>query len=198
MIDPHLASPGPPETVSDRDLLVAVAAGAMGLFDPFVDRYARRLHAFLFRQTGDRQRAEDLLQDVFVKAIRAARSGHGPRHPDATAWMFTLARHAVIDDRRARSARPLMLTGDAADLDERRHPPPDRALERADEQAVLERALQTLPDDQREAVLLRVYGELTYVQMSEVLAVAEGTLKSRVAAGLARLRDVLPDPKEGL
>ena len=112
--------------------------------------------------------------------------------------MFTLARHAVIDDRRARSARPLMLTGDAADLDERRHPPPDRALERADEQAVLERALQTLPDDQREAVLLRVYGELTYVQMSEVLAVAEGTLKSRVAAGLARLRDVLPDPKEGL
>ena len=200
---PKMIDPDPPPSdaaaiggVSDRCLLESFAAGNLDLFDAFVDRYSRRLHAFLFRQIGDRQWAEDLLQDTFIKAVRAARDGRGPTRDDATAWMFTIARRVTIDAQRAAASRPIQLTnvhGHADQAGAPLGPPPEAATQEAERTAELERALRALPPDQRDAVLLRVYGEMTFAEVAEVVGAVEGTVKSRVYTGLARLRLLLSE-----
>jgi RNA polymerase sigma-70 factor (ECF subfamily) len=176
------------ESNDDAALLNAVAAGDRGLFDIFVGRYRDRLYRFLWHQVGDAHRAEDLLQEVFLKSIRAARVGRGPRGADAAAWLFTIARRTVIDYRRACSARPLTLVADSGVLDARRSPPPSELALQEEAVDEAEAALSELPADQREAVVMRVYGELNFRQIGEIVGAPEATIKSRVYAGLAALR----------
>ena len=177
----------------DAAALEALAAGDLAHFDALVGRHRGRLFGFLWNQTGDAQRAEDLLQETFLRAVNAARSGLGPRNPDATAWLFTIARRLVIDERRRRSARPLRIVDDSRALDPRRQRAADDALVAAEEHERAAAALAALPEAQREAVSLRVHGGLSFRQMGEAVGEPEGTVKSRVYAGLAALRDALGD-----
>ncbi len=176
------ASPG---TTGDVDRLVIMRArkGDADAFRQIVDHYDARLRALAFRMVGDRDRMDDVLQEAYVKAFRSL-----PRFKGEAAlgtWLYRITYNACIDDLRSRK--------DAVSLDDRietadgRPGPDDVAITRGD----LAAALNSLPPDQRAAVLLVDADGMDYAEAAEVLGVAEGTIASRLSRARSALRAVL-------
>ena len=175
-------------TAGDIDHLVVARArrGDHRAFAQIVDHYDHRLRGLAFRLLGDRDRMDDVLQEAYVKAFRAL-----PRFKGESAlgtWLYRIVYNACIDDLRARKVAVSLDDGTGAP--ERADPrpgPADIAVERGD----LAAALDTLPPDQRAAVLLvDAYG-LDYDEAAEVLGVATGTIGSRLSRARAALRTLL-------
>ena len=174
----------------DVDHLVVARArrGDHRAFAQIVDHYDHRLRGLAFRLLGDRDRMDDVLQEAYVKAFRAL-----PRFKGESAlgtWLYRIVYNACIDDLRSRKAAVSL--DDGGDGPERADPrpgPADIAVERGD----LAAALDTLPPDQRAAVLLvDAYG-LDYDEAADVLGVATGTIGSRLSRARAALRGLLRD-----
>ena len=133
--------------------------------------------------------AEDAVQDAFLAAWRTAAS-FDARRGKAQTWLLTLVHRRAVDVVRReerRRADPLddlpVATGESTE---------EEAELRAQRRAV-QSALAQLPDDQREALQLSYYGGLTQAELADRLGIPLGTVKSRVFAGLAKLRQLLAD-----
>ena len=176
-----------PATDSDESLMLAWAGGSAAAFEPLYARHRAPLHRFLFRQLRDAALADELFQDVWQRVI-ASRAGWRPDALFAT-WLYRIAHNRLNDHWRALRHRP------AAPVDAER-----RTLEVADpdnperhassEQAAsqLQRALDELPPEQREAVLLRLQGELSLEEIGELTGVGRETVKSRLRYAMDKLR----------
>ena len=126
--------------------------------------------------SGDRSRAQDAVHQVFLKAIE---NGSVSQAINKKAYLFASVRNAVMTDAKVRDRNmPL-------DVDSEWFSPPDRDY--AGEQN-LRRALGELPDDQREVIVLHVWGELTFSEIADLLGVSSNTAASRYRYALAKLR----------
>lgn len=150
--------------------------------DQLYRQHGAALLLFAFAMTGDRSRAQDALHQVFLKLIEHGDLG---RASDQKAYLFGCVRNAVLDElKRHDRNRPL---DDSAWFS-----PPDRDY--AAEQN-LRHALAALPHDQREIVVLHVWGELTFAQIADLLKISSNTAASRYRYGLSKLRELML-PKE--
>ncbi len=190
-VDNHTA-PGaqarPPCT--DAHLLAAIAADEQEAFTIFYDRHHRLAYHLAHRLLGDHEAAEEVVQEVFLAVWRRAGS-FDPARGVARAWLFTSVRHAAVSRTRGRWAHERR----AVPLDTQRllattHDPASLA-EAGERRALIRAGLATLPDAQREAVLLTYFEGLTGSQLAAQTAVALGTAKRRLQLGRARLRDAL-------
>jgi RNA polymerase sigma-70 factor (ECF subfamily) len=185
--------------VDDRELMMEARGGSRAAFSALVARYERRLIAYFHRQCGDLDLAEDCAQEVFVRLFRT-RDRYGPQARFAT-FLFTIARNYWIDVVRARSVRPrerqLQEMGERdgedplAGIMTTSQPEPPEQAEQNEEVDRLRRALDHLPRGQREVVLLGVIEALPYSEVSRILGIPIGTVKSRVHAAVRSLRHVL-------
>lgn len=162
--------------------MLEVQAGEVWQLGTLFDRHHAGLFRYAVRMTGDRSRADDLVQEIFCRMLRyreTFRSGYG-----FTTWMYRIARNAHID--RARKGKWEM-PSDAA-----REPavPPSAELEQQQDMALLRQALQRLPEQQRELLILARFEQLPYDQIAEVLGVETGTVKTRVHRAIKQLRDI--------
>jgi RNA polymerase sigma-70 factor (ECF subfamily) len=185
-----------PHDESDEKLMRRFQAGDARAFETLVRRHRSALWNFLLRHVGDRARAEDLLQDTLLRAVKA--SGEWVDRAKVTTWLFTIARNLATDEvRRAvhRRAEPLDGRGGDAPAPIDRvaadDPPPDAAAEGALLRPRLEAALAALPAEQREVFLLREQGGLGFREIAEVTGVPENTVKSRMRYALEGLRRTL-------
>lgn len=190
--------------MDDRTLMLQVSRGSRSAFSVLVERHSGRLISFFYRQSGDRELAEDCTQEVFVRLFRS-RERYGPTASFAT-FLYTIARNYWIDVVRARRVRPRETslgshgaegTGDvlawqALSTD----PGPSESAQTTEQVGRLRRALGTLSEGQRDAVLLGVIEGLPYVDVAQILGVPVGTVKSRVHAAIQSLRRVLTPPGE--
>ena len=185
-----------PHEESDERLMRRFQAGDARAFETLVRRHRTALWNFLLRHVGDRARAEDLLQDTLLRAVKA--SGDWVDRARVTTWLFTIARNLATDEvRRAvhRRAESLDGGGDDApapiDRVAAEDPPPDASAEGALLRPRLEAALAALPVEQREVFLLREQGGLGFREIAEVTGVPENTVKSRMRYALEGLRKAL-------
>jgi RNA polymerase sigma factor (sigma-70 family) len=175
----------------DDALLAGMAAGDREAAAIFVRRHAAAVTGAAFQVVRDRAMAEDVAQEAFLKAWRAAAT-YDPRRGSARAWLLSISRNAAIDLVRVRRAAPLgpdALTGllaGAAILSA----PDDHLVEQA-EAVEVRHALDRLPEDQRRAVLLAAVAGLSAAQVGEIEGVPLGTAKSRIRKALVRMRDTL-------
>lgn len=144
--------------------------------DDFVaifDRHSVAVHAYLARRTGS-QHAEDLFADVWLQAFRSRRA-YDPAWPDARGWLYGIARHCLR--RHWRELRPPI-----ADSPLRHDPWPDvdRRLDAASSLVLLGPALDTLPDEDREVLLLAAWEDLTPSEIAVALGVPAGTVRWRL------------------
>jgi RNA polymerase sigma factor (sigma-70 family) len=133
--------------------------------------YHESLVRLLYRRTGDRERAEDLAQDVFVRALETP-----PLNPKP--WLFAVALNLVRDEgrRAALHVRKLqLLKGDGASA-----PAPDALLERRERAAAVHAALATLGEKEREALLLKAEG-FSYDEIAAALGLAKGAIGTTLA-----------------
>ena len=176
---------------SDEALMLAYAAGDAAAFEQLYARHRGRLYRYLLRQLRDNTLADEVFQDVWQRVI-SARAGWKPDAGFAT-WLYTIAHHRLGDHWRSLKHRPAA----PADADERTArvadpDTPERVLSEFERRRQLQLALDDLPEEQREVLLLRLEQELTLEEIAEVTGVGRETVKSRLRYAMDKLRARLP------
>ncbi len=183
----------------DQPLVSRCLDGDEAAWEELVRQHTRQVYGLCFRFTNSTQEAQDLTQEVFLrvfKTIKTFRSTEGSFHT----WLARVTRNLLIDHyRRTRQERvtdsieeqlPMLEeAGGAAPVR------PDQALAGREATAILQATLQKLSPDLREAVILRDLQEMEYREIAEVLAIPEGTVKSRINRGRAELARLLRKQK---
>jgi RNA polymerase sigma-70 factor, ECF subfamily len=168
----------------------------MAVADPVVAWRELRgpLAGFIARRVADPQDAEDVLQEVMLRIHR-----HGDelaRADRVAAWVHRIARNAIVDHYRRRGARPELPGGAADELEEREDGSlgePASEVLRRELAACLRPLIQTLPKNQREALVLTEFEGLTQIEAARRLGISVSGAKARVQRGRAQLRALLLD-----
>jgi RNA polymerase sigma-70 factor (ECF subfamily) len=170
---------------SDGELIVRAGTGDRSAFEDLYRRYARPVFGLALRRLGDRGRAEDAVQETFASVWRSARTYRPERGPGAP-WLYAVARNAIVDRSRVRSdtvAEPPELVSEEAGPDER--------TEQNWVAWRVHRALEELPEREREVVALAYWSGLSQSEVAEFLQLPLGTVKTRTRAALSRLAGLL-------
>jgi RNA polymerase sigma-70 factor (ECF subfamily) len=170
---------------TDAELIQRAATGDRDAFEDLYRRYARPVFGLALRRLGDRGRAEDAVQETFASIWRSASSYRPERGPGAP-WLYAVARNAIVDRARARYETPTEVPDVPAD----EAGPPDKA-ERSWVAWRVHRALEGLPEREREVIALAYWSELSQSEVAEFLGIPLGTVKTRTRAALARLAEIL-------
>ena len=177
--------------LSDEAIVALIARGEQSALAELYDRFGRPAYGLALRIVRDRALAEDVVQEAFLGIWRSSRR-FVPEKARASTWILTLVHRRAVDlvrredRRRADTLDAAVETGGDATDEEAW-----LKLERERVQA----ALRALPDQQREAIELAYYGGFTQTELAERLGQPLGTIKSRMFAGLARLRELLGEPE---
>ncbi|MBE0409907.1 MAG: sigma-70 family RNA polymerase sigma factor [Anaerolineales bacterium] len=179
---------------TDEALFNGLRNGEQDCLVEMVARFHAPLFKYLYRVTGNQQTAEDLVQEAFIRVIKF----QGETPVSFKAWAYTIARNLARDYFRSATYRQeasdnmdaeVRLTGSTISTVEL------AALE-ADERIEVSRALQRLPNDQREVLVLRFYHDLRLEEIAEITSSPLGTVKSRLYHALKKLKGFL-ESKEG-
>lgn len=203
--------PEPPR--ADAALVAAVAGGSEDALAALYDRYAAALHATALRLTGDRQAAEDVVQEVFLTLWNRA-DRFDPAVGSLAAWLGTIARNRAVDRLRAAGRRPRLVSLGGIGEDDAGSEALERALharggegvaaaagavdpaaayEATEAREAIRAALGMMPELEREVILLAYRDDLTQSEIAARLGWPLGTVKTRTRRALARLRGTLAD-----
>lgn len=156
-------------------------------YQQLYEAYGRVVLNYLVRLTGgDRHRAEDILQETFIRAWRHPEA-HGTNGEWSRPWLLTVARRIAIDQVRAAASRPLHVGDDRLEDRANVNDEYERLVDRDEMRA----ALDSLPERFRDVLYEIYFKDRSVDQAAEALNVAPGTIKSRTFYGLRALRDVL-------
>ena len=192
-----------PQDPSDEELLRRFDDGDADAFETLVRRYERPLYNFILRSVRRRERADELLQDVFMKVVQ--RSGEFKGNSKFSTWLYTIARNLCIDHSRKMVFRrhksldapgrsspgedgPTLLDRTAADS-----PDVDRVAIANDLRQRIQASVEELPDEQREVFLMRQVQGLPFKEIARIVDVPENTVKSRMRYALERLQRALAE-----
>jgi RNA polymerase sigma-70 factor (ECF subfamily) len=177
--------------LSDEALVALVARADEDALAELYDRVSRIAYGLALRVLRDERHAEDAVQEAFLQVWRSAATFRAER-AKASTWILTLVHRRAVDlVRREERRQADPLTDDSA-LGEAPEDTEEAAWLRFERERV-QAALKELPDVQREALELAYYGGFSQSELAERLGVPLGTIKSRMFAGLARLRELLDD-----
>jgi RNA polymerase sigma-70 factor, ECF subfamily len=182
--------------LADPELVDLVAAGDAHALEVLYDRYSRAVFSFALRMLGERTVAEELVQEVFFRAWKQARTFSEGRGTFIT-WLLSITHNMAIDEIRRRNRRPqradsadpvLMLTNVR---DENPSVEDQAMMVSIREQITL--AMAALPEAQRSAIELAYFGGLTQREIAELQNEPLGTIKTRMRLAVRKLRDHLDD-----
>jgi RNA polymerase sigma-70 factor (ECF subfamily) len=184
----------PAGTPPDEELIARVRWHEEPALATIYDRYSRLIYMIALRIVGDRESAEEVMQDVFQAVWQSA--GSFQPSGNFSAWLIGIARHRAIDATRSRRHRA---RAREELLDDQRVAGQGGADDYADVlmlRAVMRAALAELPASQRQAIELGYYGGLTHTEIAARLGEPVGTVKSRMRLGLIKLRAILKTLEE--
>jgi RNA polymerase sigma-70 factor (ECF subfamily) len=182
----------------DEALIALYRAGDRASFAELVSRYERELFHFLVRFLGDRAAAEDVFQETFLQIHQSAENFDTQRR--FRPWLFTIAANKARDLIRSnarRPANPLQASinsgedesGEFIDLMKSAEPMPDAPLQRRELQLKVQVTVTHMPDHLREILLLSYFHQFPYKQISDILDIPLGTVKSRLHTAVAHFAD---------
>lgn len=176
--------------VNDEQLLVAIRERDEGAIATLYDRYGGLAFGLAFRILNDRNAAEDVVQDAFFSVWRRAVSFEVGRG-SARTWLLSIVHHRAIDRLRgtagrARQDAPLEDYEYALSVED-----PWREVSRSVQRDVLQRSLNTLPNEQRVAIEMAYFSGYTQQEIATTMHVPVGTIKGRLRIGLQKLRVLL-------
>lgn len=182
---------------TDEALVQAVLDGDRDAFGDLVERYQGRLVNYLFRLLRDLDEAHDVAQEVFFKVYQAL-DRFDPRFRFST-WLFRVGQNAAIDVIRKRRLKLVSLTrGDEGDEGREWELPsgergPYGALRNVERGVAIDQAIAGLPEEYRELITLRHYGELSYDDIASVKDMPLGTVKNKLFRGRQMLKERLSE-----
>jgi RNA polymerase sigma-70 factor (ECF subfamily) len=177
------------EAYSDEKLMLAYAGGDLRAFDTLYARSRGLLYRFILRSVPDRASADELFQETWSRLI-ASRERYRVEAKFST-WLLQIAHNLIIDSfRRARPQAGAEETENVLrELDVPEHERPEQVLSEFEQRRRLQLALDGLPDEQREAFLLRVEGALGLAEIAQITGAGQETVKSRLRYAFAKIRE---------
>lgn len=193
---PTIPSAGLPATVSndDRQLIQESLAGRTEAFGQLVVRYQDRLFGALLRILDSHDDARDVAQDAFVLAYQKLGTFRG--NSAFYSWLFRIAMNTAASHRRKSGRRTASVdstrerTG-SEPADSRPETRPAHAIELAERQAIVNRALQELSEEFRTVIVLKEIEDLPYEEIAEIVGIPIGTVRSRIHRARSELREKL-------
>ena len=180
--------------LADENLISFVGRGDAEAFTILYDRHGRAAFSLAYRVMGERQAAEDLVQDAFLKLWRSATS-YRPERGSVRTWLLSIVRNRGINQIRSQASR--RSTQERVEASAPRSQPSEAFAEtwRNSQRDRVRDALNTLPPEQLKVLELAYFSGYTHVQVSELLDVPLGTMKGRMRLGLKKMRDYFEHPK---
>ncbi|HEX6614769.1 MAG TPA: sigma-70 family RNA polymerase sigma factor [Gemmatimonadales bacterium] len=192
--------------LSDQEVVLQAREGREAAYRELIRRYERPIFALIFRMVRDRELAEDLSQETFVKALNAI----GSYRPEFkfSSWIFKIANNAAIDHLRRRELDTLSLEGSphaatpeamqatALQIGNREESPLE-AVEARELGSAIEAAIGRLRPEYRSCILLRHVEGRAYEEIAEILDLPLGTVKTYIHRARNELRQMLAHLKEG-
>lgn len=172
------------QSETDESIIERVRRGELAAFQPIVARYERKLGLYLTHVVGNPDEADDLVQNVFVKAYQHLGSFDMTRK--FSSWIYRIAHNEAVNWLRSRARRPLTVSWeDIAEFPDDRvaSEPQGDALERwirQERREEVRQALTRLPKDQREILTLRYYLDQSYREIAETLGIPMNTVATRL------------------
>lgn len=174
---------------SDVELLHAVARGDEEALARLYDQYRVILFGLLVRILGSREEAEDVLQDVFIQVWRRANDFDEARGKPFT-WLVTLTRSRAIDRLRLLGSRQRLAESAGKDQADQVSDALSDTIQ-AGQREIVQKALAELPSEQKQALVLAYFEGLTQSEIASQLGTPLGTVKTRMRAGMNKLRSLL-------
>ncbi len=183
---------------TDEQLLLSYQQGNRASFATLVSRYQRELFHFLVRFLGDRAAAEDVFQEAFLQVHQSAEQFDSSRR--FRPWLFTIAANKARDLMRSNARRPTNPlqasinpgdddSGEFIDLMSSVNSFPEASMEKAELQQLVQKTVLAMPQHLREILLLSYFHQFPYKQISDILEIPLGTVKSRLHAAVAHFAD---------
>jgi RNA polymerase sigma-70 factor (ECF subfamily) len=175
---------------TDEELVEEFQRGQRHAFDVLVERWDRKIQGAIYRIMGPEEDARDLCQETLLKAYRAL--GTFKKEARFSSWLYQIALNVCRDRMRRRKSRPsvsldeLMEVGEVAPPG--RGPNPLELIEARDLSRAVAAAVESLPPEQREVIVLKEYQGLTFLEIAQTLDVPISTVKTRLYRGLGQLR----------
>jgi RNA polymerase sigma-70 factor (ECF subfamily) len=181
---------------SDEELMRRAQNGDRQAFSIIYERYSSAVLSYLYRMLGNVEDVESIGQEVFLRAFRFAATY---RYPEKlSTWLFTITRNLAINNARRRKRSPVRnvtelnlegveVTGDPYQVATQA----TDNVEKQEEIARILTALEDLPTDQKEVIVLGVFQDLSYAQMEEITGTKAVTLRSRMFHGLRKLAKMI-------
>lgn len=166
---------------TDEDLMGSFQEGDENAFVELYDRYNRRLYGYCVKMLGDRVLAQDLFQEIF---IRVSRKRHHFRGGNFSGWLFAIARNQCLN-----ALRDTVSHTSLDDVGAVLAAPEDELYDETSE--ILKEAIEKLPEEMKEALVLRVYSGFSYQEIAEITGAKLATVKVRIHRAKLRLHDML-------
>jgi len=175
----------------DREAVAASQRGERPAFDILVEKYQRDIYRLCYRYVNDHQDANDMAQEVFVKAYRALGRFRGDS--SFSTWLYRIAVNTCLNFRASRRPPAVELPDALPD----RAPGALESLERDERSRRVREAVIRLPEKQRATLILKVYHELTHEEVATILGSSVGTVKANLFHALGNLRKMLASEAGG-
>lgn len=186
------------EPPTDEALVSATLEGDPDSFRELVERYQNRLVSYLYRRLRNLDEAQEVAQEVFLKIYQAL-DRFDPKYRFST-WIFRVAQNAAIDLMRKRRLKLVPLTRQDDEDDETRDwdlPSPERDaygdLRNVERGEAIRDAIEDLPEEYRELIVLRHFGDLSYDEIATSQEMPLGTVKNKLFRGRQMLKETLRD-----
>lgn len=183
------------QQIADTALVERVAQGDQAAFSDLYDRLNKPLFSMILQMVGDPAEAEDALQEATLQIWRRA-GAYDPAQSSVFTWAVMLTRSRVIDRLRARGRRARLIA-ESADEDESATAIASEAenaaesATKSDDAARARAALLKLPRDQRQAIEMAFFNDMTHLEIAEQSREPLGTVKARIRRGLLKMRETL-------
>lgn len=179
--------------IDEKELILQACKGKEAAFEQLMLAYQTPIYNLCFRTLGNAEDAADATQEAFLKAWRYLDSFHF--ESAFSTWLYRLASNCCLDMLRSKKRRPVIsIVTEDEDGEEQSYDPvdpsprPDEILEQKEEKQLLNEALLSLDEIQRQIITLRVVNDLSYTEIGEILSLKEGTVKSRLSRARENLR----------
>jgi RNA polymerase sigma-70 factor (ECF subfamily) len=174
-----------PGELTDMDILSEVSAGNIDAYGKIVGRYNGRLYNFIYRFVGDRETAEDIVQETFLRAFR--KRTEYKAIANFSTWLFTIAGNLAKSELRRRKRWRMFSPMDLPDESAR----PDKIAESSLADGQIQQAISSLPPNYKQVILLRDVEGMSYQEISDIVDCPVGTVKSRVNRARLKLQQKL-------
>ncbi|MBE0647807.1 MAG: sigma-70 family RNA polymerase sigma factor [Bacteroidales bacterium] len=184
------------QAISDQELIGRYLAGQESALEKLVQRHKNRVFAYILMIVKDKELAEDLFQDTFIKVINTIRSGQYKEEGKFIQWAMRIAHNLIIDYFRKAKRIPIIENRDEYDIFDKVRLPVESVEEMMITEQIhkdVKRLIEYLPKEQKEVLVMRHYNDMSFKDIAEVTNVSINTALGRMRYALINLRKLVKE-----